>query len=161
MHKAILILLLFPFWTMLVSCDGADDAKPGGEKTAEQLAVEDLTDGAGITWVVTKGGSVSKDGNSVISEYSGFELRLNSGTTNKIYTTTDNAIFDQNGYWSFAGGNFDKIELTGSQPAAEREISFTRADDKLTLMFNIPMPGANRRVNGVAGSYVFVLVKKQ
>jgi len=83
---------------------------------------------------------------------------LISAASNRTYSTTDNLIFDRSGTWSFLGGNYDKIQLSGNQPAANKEISFSRNGDKLTLKFNIPLP--NVRVNALAGSYVFELVKK-
>jgi len=143
---------------LMISCGGTDDPDPTPQKTAEQLAIEKLTGGSSITWTTANGGSVSKDGNSVTADFSGFELRLTSTATSRNYTTTSNPLFDQNGTWSFVGGNFDKIQFTGSLPAAGREISFSGNGDKLTLNFNVPLP--NARVTALAGSYVFELVKK-
>ena len=57
--------------------------------------------------------------------------------------------------------NFDKFILTGSKPAATREISFTQTGTTLRLDFRIPLPGA--RVDGssaLSGNYTFNLVKK-
>lgn len=159
MQNQLLNLLFLCLGFLIASCGGTDSPDPSPQKTAEQVAVEQLTGGSTITWTTANGGSVSKDGNAVTADYSGFELRLVSTATNRAYTTTTpNPLFDQSGNWSFAGSNFDKIQLTGSQPAAGREISFSRNGDKLTLTFNIPMP--NGRVAALAGSYVFELVKK-
>ncbi|MEX2594463.1 MAG: hypothetical protein WD426_16960 [Anditalea sp.] len=159
MQKLLLYLLfLLSVGPLLVSCGGDDSPDPDKEKTDEQMAIEALTGSSNINWVVANGGSVTKDGQSAADTYSEFELRLATGETNKTYTTTSNPLFDQNGNWSFAGNNFDKIQLTGTQPAAGKEISFTRTDDKLILMFTVPVP-ANGRINALAGSYVFELVK--
>jgi hypothetical protein len=158
MQKSVLNLLFFAFGFLLLSCGGTDNPDPSPQKTAEQLAVEQLTGGSTITWAVANGGSVSKDGNPVTVDFSNFEFRLISTAASRSYTTTSNSLFDQSGSWSFVGPNFDKIQLTGSQPAAGREISFSRNGEKLTLTFNIPLPDA--RVTALAGSYVFELVKK-
>lgn len=160
MQKSLVYLLLLAVGFFFSSCDGKDDPSPSKEKTAEELAVDALAGGSNITWTVANGGMVSKDEKPVTSDYSNFNLRLTTTATQRTYTTTPNAIFDQNGSWSFVGNNFDKIQFTGSQPAAGKEISFTRTEDRLWLRFNIPMPGPNKRVTALAGSYVFELVKK-
>lgn len=158
MQKTLLSLLLIAFGFVMLSCEKTDGPDPIKQKTDEELATEKLTEGSSITWTVANGGSVSKDGNPVTADFSGLELRLISTATSRSYTTSASSLFDQSGSWSFVGGNFDKIQLTGNQPAAGREISFSRNGDKLTLMFNIPLP--NARVAALAGSYVFELVKK-
>lgn len=158
MQKLLLSLLLVAFGFVMLSCEKSDGPDPGNQKTNEELAVEKLTGGSNITWTVANGGSVSKDGNPVTADFSGLELRLISSATSRSYSTTANSLFDQSGNWSFVGGNLDKIQFTGNQPAAGREISFSRNGDKLTLIFNIPLP--NARVTALAGSYVFELVKK-
>lgn len=149
-----MVLLLGLF---LCSCQG-NDPDPDQPKTAEQTALEQLAGDSHINWVVANGGSVTKDNQSLTANYSGFELRLAAGGVDKNYTTTTNPLFDQSGSWSFSGNNFDKIQLTGKEPAAGKEISFTRTADKLRLVFTVPAP-SNGRVNALAGSYVFELVK--
>lgn len=155
MQKSLLYLPLILLGILLVSCGGNDDPDPAKEKTDEQIAVEALAGETNINWTVANGGSVSKDEKAITAEYAEFELRL---AGNRTYTTTTNPLFDQNGSWSFAGDNFDKITLTGSLPAAGKEISFTRTADKLRLVFTVPMP-TNGKVTALAGSYVFELVK--
>jgi hypothetical protein len=93
--------------------------------------------------------------------YSTFDLILNAGSSKTYTTRNGNDLFDANGNWAFAGTNFDKITLTGTKPAATREISFTQTGTNLKLVFSIPAPGA--RINGqfaIAGDYVFDLIKK-
>lgn len=158
MQKTVLLFFLAALF-FLGSCGGNDGPDTPGEKTAEQIAVESLTGGSSIIWTVADGGSVTKDGQTVTADYAGFELRLITGASNKTYTSTPNSLFDQNGSWSFAGENFDKIQMTGTQPAAGKEISFTRTDERLMLTFTVPMP-SNSRVTALAGTYLFELVKK-
>ncbi|GAB3221766.1 hypothetical protein J0A67_12435 [Algoriphagus aestuariicola] len=135
-----------------------DDPTPAPPKTAEEIATEALTGSGTQTWTTTGGGKVTKGGADVTSEYATFELTLIS-TSSKTYTSKNSDdLFDASGTWSFAGSNFDKITLSGSKPAATREMSFTQSGDNLKLVFSIPAPGA--RVNAVAGDYVFDLVKK-
>ncbi|MBS4071740.1 MAG: hypothetical protein KGZ90_10460 [Algoriphagus sp.] len=143
------------------SCD-PDKPTPTPQKTPEQIATEALAGSGTQTWAVAGGGSVSRDGRTVTDLYSAFELVLNTTNTSKTYTTkNNNDLFDANGNWSFAGTNFDKIQLTGAKPVAGREISFTQTGSTLRLDFSVPVPGA--RTNGqqaVAGTYSFVLQKK-
>lgn len=159
--QKLLVNLLFVISVSLalISCKRDDGSDPDIENTAEQMAIEALTGNSNINWTIANGGSVTKDGQSITGTYSGFELRFATSETNKTYTTSSNPLFDQNGSWSFAGSNFDKIQLTGKQPAAGKEISFTRTGDKLILKFDVPVP-ANGRVNALAGSYTFELIQE-
>ncbi len=144
----------------LNSC-GGDSPTPTPPKTPEQIATEALTGTGTQTWGVANGGSVVRDDQTVTDLYANFELILNSGSSKTYTSRNNNDLYDSNGNWSFAGTNFDKIQLTGTKPAAGREISFTQTGNNLTLTFNIPAPGA--RINGtlaIAGNYTFVLVKK-
>ena len=145
---------------MLSSC-GGDKPEPEPKKTPEQLATEALSGTGTQTWAVTGNGSVTRDGKTVTDLYNSFELVVNSGSSKTYSSKNNNDLFDANGNWSFAGSNFDKIELTGVKPASGREISFTQTGTTLRLEFSIPAPGA--RMNGqlaVAGSYTFILEKK-
>lgn len=146
---------------VLIHACGGDSPTPTPQKTAEQLATEALTGTGTLTWGISGGGSVQRDGATVTDQYSNFDLILNSGSNQTYTTRNNNDLFDASGNWAFAGTNFDKFTLKGTKPAAEREISFTRTGDNLRLSFTIPAPGA--RINGifaVAGNYVFNLTKK-
>ncbi len=155
------IVLKF-YWTALflvglVACNGGGNDEP--EKTAEQLAIEELAGTSGSeTWTVRNGGSVSKDGTLQNDTFNDFEIRFISNNTGKNYLTENsNLLFDSNGNWAFEGENYDKIILSGIQPAANREISFTRTQNRLRLEWNVPAP-QNARVSALAGFYVFDLV---
>jgi hypothetical protein len=134
---------------------------PTPQKTPEQLATEALTGTGTQTWGIAGGGKVTRSGKDVTDLYSTFDLILNAGSSKTYTTRNGNDLFDANGNWAFAGTNFDKITLTGTKPAATREISFTQTGTNLKLVFSIPAPGA--RINGqfaIAGDYVFDLIKK-
>ncbi|GAB2496007.1 MAG: hypothetical protein EP311_06645 [Cytophagales bacterium] len=151
---AALLILALP------SC-GGDDPTPEPPKSAEELATEALTGSGTQSWVVSGGGSVTRDNRDVTDIYSGFELILNAGSSKTYTSRNSNELFDQSGNWAFAGTNFDKFTLTGSKPAAGREISFTQENNTLRLQLTIPAPGA--RINGtfaIAGNYTFTLLKK-
>ena len=140
---------------------GGDDPTPTPPKSAEQIATEALTGSGTQAWTVSGGGKVTKGALDVTNLYPTFDLVLTSVPSNTYTSANSDELFDANGSWSFAGSNFDKITLTGTKPAAGREISFTQSGSNLKLMFSIPAPGA--RINGqlaVAGDYVFDLIKK-
>jgi hypothetical protein len=157
------ILILSIFSLTLISCK--EDAKPVDKKTPEQIATEALTGTGTQLWTVAGGGSVTRDGQNITSTFATFELFLNAGAS-KTYSTRNAAdLFDTSGTWAFAGTNFDKITLSGTKPAATREISFTPSGTTLRLDFRIPAPGArmNERTGGttsISGSYSFILQKK-
>lgn len=140
---------------------GGDGPEPTPPKTPEQLATEALTGTGTQAWGIAGGGKVTRGGSDVTDLYPTFELILNSGSAKTYTSRNNNDLFDLNGNWAFAGTNFDKITLTGTKPAASREMSFTQSGTALKLVFSIPAPGA--RINGqfaIAGDYVFDLVKK-
>lgn len=154
------ILLLSLIFTAIQGC-GGDDPEPTPPKSAEEIALEKLTGTGSQTWGILGGGSVERDGVSVTEIYAEFELIMKSGTSKTYTSRNNNDLFDSSGTWDFAGSNFDKFILSGTKPAAGREISFTQNNESLKLTFNIPAPGA--RVNGVmavAGSYTFNLLKQ-
>ncbi|WP_297337178.1 hypothetical protein [Algoriphagus sp.] len=141
------------------SC-GGDPTPPPPQQTEEEIAIEALTGSGSQTWEISNGGSVTRSGTDVTDLYEGFEIILNSGSSQTYTTRNNNDLFDNSGNWSFAGTNFDKITLTGTRPAAGREISFTVNGDDLRLEFNIPAPEARVGENfAVSGNYVFNLVK--
>jgi hypothetical protein len=139
------------------SCGGEDPA-PTTPKTPEELALEALAATGTQTWTLAGGGSVTRDGADVSPTYSGFELVMNSGSSKTYTSRNNNDLFDANGNWTFAGANFDKFTLSGTKPAANREISFTASGNNLTLVFTVPTPGS--RTSAVAGNYIFKLLKK-
>ncbi|MFC4873740.1 hypothetical protein [Negadavirga shengliensis] len=145
---------------VLLSCK--DDDNGIGPKTAEQLATESLAGPDGSqTWTVANGGTVTKDGSSETANYANFELRFIANNTGRSYTTSGGGmLFDASGNWNLEGDNFDKIILAGNQPAANKEISFTRNQDNLRLEFTISAP-ENSRVMALAGYYIFDLKLKQ
>jgi hypothetical protein len=158
--KFIKIVMVLAAAVLIQAC-GGDSPTPTPPKTPEQLATEALTGTGTLTWALAGANSVTRDGTNVTDLYTDFELILNSGSTKTYTSRNNNDLFDTSGNWSFAGTNFDKLTLTGTKPAAGREISFTRTGDNLRLTFTIPAPGA--RISGVfavAGSYVFNLNKK-
>ncbi|WP_215223018.1 hypothetical protein [Echinicola shivajiensis] len=149
-------LLIFSLIT-LFSCGSKDDPTPS--KTPEQIATEKLTGEGSQTWIVT-GGAVTHNGTDETPDWTDFEITFSSNGSTKAYTTSNaNNLYDGSGNWSFSGNNFDKITLTGSQPAAGEEISFSGAGSNLVLEFTVPTP-TNGRVKALAGSYKFELKAK-
>ncbi|EOZ95846.1 hypothetical protein A33Q_3208 [Indibacter alkaliphilus LW1] len=161
MRKFFFGLLLVLFSSLVFSsCNRNGDDDPDPQKTPEELATEDLTGGSSQVWTLEGGGSVVRDNRSETANYSGFEITFSASQSSRTYATVNNNdLFDSNGNWSFVGDNLDKITLTGSRPASNQEISFTRTGNDLRLQFTIPMP-SNARVQAVAGSYTFNLKRK-
>ncbi|WP_194777457.1 hypothetical protein [Pararhodonellum marinum] len=156
MKKIRLYPLLFLLLGYFVISCGDDNGPTDPAKTPEERAIEALAGESSITWRVNGGGSVTKDGNNVTQDFSSFQIRF---INDKNYTTQNsNNLFDNSGTWAFVGSNFDKIELSGNQPAAGREISFTQTGNDLNLTFNVPVP--NTRTEALAGNYVFSLKKQ-
>lgn len=163
MKKIFFSLSLSILVLLVLGACGSSDPDPEPAKTPEELAILDLTGGSTQAWAIAGGGSVTRDGRLETSLYANFELTLANTATSKTYQTSNsNNLFDGNGNWTFESTNFDRIRLSGSRPVAGRDITFTRTGDRLELRFNIPMPSGrmNERIEAIAGSYVFTLVKK-
>ena len=107
-------------------------------------------------------GSVIRDGQNLTSSFPAFKVFLNSGTSKAYSIRNGGRLFDDNGTWSFAGTNFDKLVLTGVQPAVTRAISFTQIGTMLRFNFRIPVRGGARMdgATSLAGNYTFNLVGK-
>lgn len=162
MQKQIFSFLFFGLVAFgIFSCDDEKD-DPTPTKTPEELAIEELTSGSSQIWMVAGGGSVIRDGRSETNIYQTFELTLAANSSSKTYgTVNSNDLFDANGNWSFVTGGLDKLLLTGSKPASNTEISWTRTGDNLVLRFSIVAPDARQLgTAAVLGSYVFTLKKK-
>jgi hypothetical protein len=142
MKKIFPILLLC--LGLLASC-GEDP------KTPEEIAVEKLSGEVGITYTFGSTGYVKRNQVDESKFYPGFSIQL-VGTT-KAYTTSGAPdLFDASGNWEFVGTNFDKIRLTGSKPAAQVDISYTKNGTDLILVFSVPTPPGGR-VASLTGSY--------
>jgi hypothetical protein len=61
-------------------------------------------------------------------------------------------LFDAAGNWDFVGTNFDKIRLTGSKPASQVDISYTKNGQAIVLLFSVPTPPGGR-IMSLTGSY--------
>jgi hypothetical protein len=83
--------------------------------------------------------------------YPGFTFRIDGA--NKSYTTSGATdLFEASGNWEFVGTTFDKIRLTGSKPASQVDISYTKNGQDLILVFSVPTPPGGR-VAALTGSY--------
>ena len=143
MKKIYSILLLC--LGLLVSACGEDP------KTPEELALEKISGAQGFTYTLGTTGYVKRNQVDESKFYPGLSLRL-VGTT-KSYTSSGAAdLFDASGNWEFVGTNFDKIRLTGSKPAAQVDISYTKNGQELVLVFSVPTPPGGR-VASLTGNY--------
>ena len=143
MKKLLSIVLLFCLG-LLASC-GEDP------KTPEELALEKISGAQGFTYTLGTTGYVKRNQVDESKFYPGLSLRL-VGTT-KSYTSSGAVdLFDASGNWEFVGANFDKIRLTGSKPASQVDISYTKNGQELVLVFSVPTPPGGR-VASLTGNY--------
>ena len=139
---------LFP---LLLLCLGFFASCGEKEKSPEELALEKLSGEVGITYSLGTTGYVKRNQVDESKFYPNLNLKL-QGTT-KTYTVSGaDDLFDASGNWEFAGTNFDKIRLTGSKPAAQVDISYTKNGQDLILVFSVPTPPGGR-VAALTGSY--------
>jgi len=131
MKKFVLFLLLC--LGLLISSCGEEP------KTPEELALEKISGAQGFTYTLGTTGYVKRNQVDESKFYPGLSLRL-VGTT-KSYTSSGAVdLFDASGNWEFVGANFDKIRLTGSKPASQVDISYTKNGQELVLVFSVPTP---------------------
>uniref|UniRef100_UPI0040483586 hypothetical protein n=1 Tax=Algoriphagus sp. TaxID=1872435 RepID=UPI0040483586 len=129
---------------ILVSC-GEDP------KTPEEIALEKLSGAQGFTYTLGTTGYVKRNQVDESSFYTGLSIQL-QGTTKSYTTSGATDLFDASGNWDFVGTNFDKIRLTGSKPAAQVDISYTKNGQELVLVFSVPTPPGGR-VASLTGNY--------
>ncbi len=138
------IPFLFLCLGLLASC-GEDP------KTPEEVALEKLSGDLGTNYTLGTTGYVKRNQVDETQFYPGLTIRLDGKA--KSYTTSGAAdLFEASGNWEFVGTNFDKIRLTGSKPASQVDISFTKNGQDLTLVFSVPVP-PGARVAALTGSY--------
>jgi hypothetical protein len=139
------------FLPFLLLCLGLLASCAEDPKTPEDQALEKLSGEAGITYTLGTTGYVKRNQVDESKFYTGFTFRIDGA--NKTYTTAGAAdLFEASGNWEFVGTNFDKIRLTGSKPASQVDISFTKTGQDLVLVFSVPTPPGGR-VASLTGSY--------
>ena len=139
------------FLPFLLLCLGLLASCAEDPKTPEEQALEKLSGEVGITYTLSTTGYVKRNQVDESNFYTGFTFRIDGA--NKTYTTSGAAdLFEASGNWEFVGTNFDKIRLTGSKPASQVDISFTKTGQDLVLVFSVPTPPGGR-VASLTGSY--------
>ena len=139
------------FLPFLLLCLGFLASCGEDPKTPEELALEKLSGDLGINYTLGTTGYVKRSQVDETRFYPGFTFRLDGA--NKSYTTSGATdLFESSGNWEFVGTNFDKIRLTGSKPASQVDISFTKNGQDLILVFSVPTPPGGR-VAALTGSY--------
>jgi hypothetical protein len=138
------LLILFFCFGLFASC-GED------QKTPEELALEKLSGETGISYSLGTTGYVKRNQMDESKFYPNLNLKL-QGTTKSYTASGADDLFDASGNWEFVGTNFDKIRLTGSKPAAQVDISYTKNGTDLILVFSVPTPPGGR-VTALTGSY--------
>lgn len=153
-------LFAFGLLSVLVFSCSDDDDDPKG-KTEQELAIENLAGSGSITWAVSGGGSVSKDGTSQTGNFSDFEITFrNGGSAGLNYETVGGSgLFDASGSWNLEGENYRVLRLSGIQPAANKNIDYEKQGTDLRLELTIPPPPASR-VEALIGYYIFTLKPK-
>jgi hypothetical protein len=141
--KKLFPLLLFCFY-FFASCGEK-------EKSPEELALEKLSGETGITYTLGTTGYVKRNQVDETKFYPNLNLKL-QGTTKSYTASGADDLFDASGNWEFVGTNFDKIRLTGSKPAAQVDISYTKNGTDLILVFSVPTPTGGR-VASLTGNY--------
>lgn len=141
-----LSFLSFLFIICFISCGEKENLK-----TPEELALEKLSGPQGFTYTLGSTGYVKRNQVDESQFYSGLSIRL-VGTT-KTYTSSGvSDLFEGSGNWEFTGTNFDKIRLTGSKPASQVDISYTKNGQELIFVFSVPTPPGGR-VASLSGNY--------
>ena len=135
---------LFLCLGLLASC-GEDP------KTPEELALEKLSGELGISYTLGTTGYVKRNQVDESRFYPGLTIRLD-GTTKSYTSSGATDLFESSGNWEFVGTNFDKIRLTGSKPASQVDISYTKNGQALIFVFSVPTPPGGR-VASLTGSY--------
>jgi hypothetical protein len=141
---------LFPFLFLCIICFASCGEKET-PKTPEELALEKLSGDLGFNYTLGTAGYVKRNQVDETRFYPGLSIRL-QGTTKSYTTTGATDLFESSGNWEFVGTNFDKIRLTGSKPASQVDISYTKTGKDLILVFSVPTPPGGR-IASLTGNY--------
>ena len=141
---------LFPFLFLCFICLASCGEKET-PKTPEEQALEKLSGNLGISYTLGTTGYVKRNQVDESRFYPGLTIRLD-GTTKSYTTTGATDLFESSGNWEFVGSNFDKIRLTGSKPASQVDISYTKNGQVLIFVFSVPTPPGGR-VASLTGNY--------
>jgi len=141
---------LFPFLFLCFICLASCGEKEA-PKTPEEQALEKLSGDLGFNYTLGTAGYVKRNQVDETRFYPGLSIRL-QGTTKSYTTTGATDLFESSGNWEFVGTNFDKIRLTGSKPASQVDISYTKTGKDLILVFSVPTPPGGR-VASLTGNY--------
>jgi hypothetical protein len=143
--KKLCYLLVLSVWFFTACGEKVDP------KTPEELAIEKLSGDLGTNYTLGTTGYIKRNQQNESQFYPGFSIRLIGNS--KSYTTSGAPdLFDAAGNWEFVGTNFDKIRLTGSKPASQVDISYTKNGQELVLVFSVPTPPGGR-VASLTGNY--------
>jgi len=141
---------LFPFLFLCFICLASCGEKET-PKTPDEVALEKLSGDLGTSYTLGTTGYVKRNQVDETRFYPGLTIRLDGKT--KSYTTTGATdLFESSGNWEFVGTNFDKIRLTGSKPASQIDISYTKNGQELLFVFSVPTPPGGR-VASLTGNY--------
>ena len=139
------------FLPFLLLCLGLLASCGEDPKTPEELALEKLSGELGISYTLGTTGYVKRNQVDESRFYPGLTIRLD-GTTKSYTSSGATDLFESSGNWEFVGTNFDKIRLTGSKPASQVDISYTKNGQALIFVFSVPTPPGGR-VASLTGSY--------
>lgn len=139
------------FIPFLLLCIGLLASCGEDPKTPEELALEKLSGDLGTSYTLGTTGYVKRNQVDESRFYPGLTIRLDGKT--KSYTSSGAAdLFESSGNWEFVGANFDKIRLTGTKPASQIDISYTKNGQELIFVFSVPTPPGGR-VASLTGNY--------
>ena len=142
---------MIKFLPFLLLCLGLLASCGEDPKTPEELALEKLSGELGISYTLGTTGYVKRNQVDESRFYPGHTIRLD-GTTKSYTSSGATDLFESSGNWEFVGTNFDKIRLTGSKPASQVDISYTKNGQALIFVFSVPTPPGGR-VASLTGSY--------
>ena len=142
---------MIKFLPFLLLCLGLLASCGEDPKTPEELALEKLSGELGISYTLGTTGYVKRNQVDESRFYPGLTIRLD-GTTKSYTSSGATDLFESSGNWEFVGTNFDKIRLTGSKPASQVDISYTKNGQALIFVFSVPTPPGGR-VASLTGSY--------
>jgi len=149
MNKSFTLFFLCFFY--LASCGEKKEEPTPPQKTPEELAIEKLSGTQGISYFLGTSGYVKRNQVDESQYYPDFNFRVQG--SNKSYTTSGAPdLFESSGTWEFVVPNLDKIRLSGSKPASQIEISFTKNGQDLILVFSVPTPPGGK-VASLTGNY--------
>ncbi len=146
--KQYLVIGLCAMFTFLNGCKSSDDPVAVDPFVQQTTLLENNSK----PWILS-GGSITKDGYDVSSQFNGFELTITGSQYRTVNSLKD--VWETQGSWSYHNNNVNVLERNDGVLLTIKLIN-----NELTVSFTDPKGSSGGKLEGISGDYTFNLVSE-